>query len=250
MNRNVEALNRQIRKKDELVARLEARLSKYENPGKNSGNSITPPSKEGMKDEISRRTKSLRKSSGGKPGEQKGHEGHKLSCSISPDEIIDDAPNYCTNCGESLNDTERVLEYVTQVVSLPELKPVIREIRHYAMICKSCCERVRTASRLQSNDVVYDTSVKSLVVYLSVVQFLPYGRIASCLREVAGLSLSEGTLVNWVNEAKRKAQPVIEKIKERIMSSAVVGFDESRLYNGIYNKNIAGTYIYLYSAKQ
>lgn len=139
-------------------------------------------------------------------------------------------PNYCTNCGETLADAERVLDYVTQVVSIPELKPVIKEIRHYVMICKKCGERVRTAPRRKSNDVIYDASVKSLVVYLSVVQFLPYGRIASFLREVFGLAPSEGSLVNWVKEAKRNAQPAIEKIQEYIMSSSVVGFDESGCY--------------------
>ena len=98
------------------------------------------------------------------------------------------------------------------------------------MVCKNCGERIRTASRRRSNNVVYDSSIKALVVYLSVVQFLPYGRIASFLREVFGLTPSEGSLVNWVNEAKRNAQPVIDKIKEHIKSSAVVSFDESGLY--------------------
>lgn len=230
LNRSIEALNCQIRKKDDTIAKLTERLSKYENPKKNSGNSGIPPSKENMKDEILRRTKTLRKSSGKKPGGQRGHDGHKLSCSSSPDEIIDDAPDYCTNCGESIADADRVLDYVTQVITIPEIKPIIKEIRHYVMICKNCGERIRTAPRRKSNDVVYDASVKSLVVYLSVVQFLPYGRIASLLREVFGLTPSEGSLVNWVNEAKRNAQPVIEKIKEYIMSSSVVGFDESGCY--------------------
>ena len=45
-----------------------------------------------------------------------------------------------------------------------------------------------------------------------------------------GLSPSEGSLVNWVNEAKRNARPVIDKIREYIMSSSVVGFDESGCY--------------------
>lgn len=95
LNRNIESLNRQIRKKDEENARLKERLSKYEKPKKNSGNSSTPPSKESMKDEIVRRTKTLRKPSGKKPGGQEGHDGHKLSCSSTPNEIVDDAPNYC-----------------------------------------------------------------------------------------------------------------------------------------------------------
>ncbi|WP_425596814.1 IS66 family transposase [Segatella buccae] len=230
LNRNINALNLQIRKKDTELTNLRERLSKYENPDKNSNNSSTPPSKERMKDEVVRRTRSLRKSSGKRPGGQKGHDGHKLSCSSVPDEIIDEVPNYCTRCGESLSDAERVLDYVTQVIFIPELKPVIKEIRHYVMVCKNCGERIRTAPRRRSNNVVYDSSVKALVVYLSVVQFLPYGRIATFLREVFGLTPSEGSPVNWVNEAKKNARPIIDKIKEYIMSPAVVGFDESGLF--------------------
>ena len=230
LNRNIESLNHQLRKKNEEIAKLKNRLSKYETPDKNSGNSSTPPGKERMKDEVVRRTKTLRKPSGNKPGGQEGHKGHKLSCIDTPDEVIDDVPDYCTNCGESLADAERILDYVTQVVSIPELKPVVKEIRHYVMVCKNCGERIRTAPRHRSNDVVYDASVKSLVVYLSVVQFLPYGRIANFLHDVLGLSPSEGSLVNWVNEAKRNAQPIVDKIKEYIMSSNVVGFDESGCY--------------------
>ena len=227
---NIESLNNQLRKKNEEITELKDRLSKYENPDKSSSNSSTPPSKERMSDEILRRTKTLRRSTGKKPGGQAGHKGHKLSCIDTPDEVVDDIPNYCTNCGESLAEAERILDYVTQVVSIPELKPVVKKIRHYVMICKNCGERIRTAPRQRSNDVVYDASVKSLVVYLSVVQFLPYGRIASFLHDVLGLSPSEGSLVNWVNETKRNAQPIVDKIKEYIMSSNVVGFDESGCY--------------------
>lgn len=164
-----------------------------------------------MKDEIVRRTKTLRKPSGKKPGGQEGHKGHKLSCVDTPDEVIDDVPDYCTNCGETLADAERILDYVTQKVSIPELKPVVKEIRHYVMVCKNCGERIRTAPRHRSNDVVYDASVKSLVVYLSVVQFLPYGRIANFLHDVLGLSPSEGSLVNWVNEAKETRSQLLTR---------------------------------------
>lgn len=230
LNRNIEALNLRIHRKDKEIADLKKRLLKYERPEKDSGNSSTPPSKERMKDEIIRRTETLRRPSGKKPGGQEGHKGHRLSCVATPDEVVDDAPSYCTNCGGPLADAERVLDHVTQVVSIPELKPVVKEIRHYVMVCRSCGERIRTAPRRRSNDVVYDASVKSLVVYLSVVQFLPYGRIAGFLHDVLGLSPSEGSLVNWVNEAKRNAQPVVDKIKEYIMSSSIVGFDESGCY--------------------
>ena len=89
LSRNIESLNHQLRKKNKEISDLKDRLSKYEDPEKNSGNSGTPQSKERMKDEIVRRTKTLRKPSGKKTGGQQGHKGYKLSCIANPDEVID-----------------------------------------------------------------------------------------------------------------------------------------------------------------
>lgn len=232
LSRNVQKLNNDLRKKDKLIKELTERLSKYEKPDKNSGNSSTPPSKEGMKDEIVRRTKSLRKPTGRKPGGQKGHSGSTLKMTSAPDETEDESASYCTNCGSPMEDCERILDHVTQVVSIPDLRPVVREIRHYITVCRRCGERVQSPARhgRGSNAVVYDGTVKSLVVYLNVVMFLPYGRIDRFFREVFGLQVSQGSMVNWVNEAKKNAAPAVEKIKQAIMRSAVAGFDESGLY--------------------
>ena len=67
LNRNINALNLQIRKKDTELINLRECLVKYEKPDKNSNNSSAPPSKERMKDEVIRRTRSLCKPSGKKP---------------------------------------------------------------------------------------------------------------------------------------------------------------------------------------
>ena len=232
LNRNVEALHQKIRSLKKENEKLREQLAKYESPDKNSGNSSTPPSKESMKAEAIRRTKTLRKPTGRKPGGQEGHEGSTLKMTQTPDETEDVSPSYCTKCGASLEDCERILDYVTQVVSIPELKPIVKEIRHYITVCRQCGERIRSHAprKRGSNAVVYDATVKSLAVYLSVVMFLPYGRIDSFFREVFGLEVSQGSFVNWVGEAKKNAAPAIEKIKECIMKSAVVGFDESGLY--------------------
>jgi len=232
LNRNTEALHKEIRNLKKENESLRTQLAKYESPDKNSGNSSTPPSKENMKDEAIRRTKTLRKPTGKKPGGQHGHEGSTLKMTQAPDETEDIAANYCTKCGASLEDCERILDYVTQVISIPDMKPIVKESHHYITVCKQCGERIQSHAprKRGSNAVVYDASVKSLVVYLSVVMFLPYGRIENFFREVFGLEISQGSFVNWVNEAKKNAAPAIEKIKEYIMKSAVVGFDESGLY--------------------
>ena len=82
LNRNINALNLQIRKKDTELTNLRERLSKYENPDKNSNNSSTPPGKDRMKDEIVRRTKTIRKPSGKKPGGKRDMTG--ISCLFLP----------------------------------------------------------------------------------------------------------------------------------------------------------------------
>lgn len=224
-------LKRLLKKKDKENEELRKRLSKYEEPPKNSGNSSTPPSKESMKDEIIRRTTSLRKPSGKNPGGQPGHKGNTLDLSDNVDAVVEERAERCDECGESLAGCKTELDYITQIISLPELKPLITEVRHYVTICRTCGKRVKSHSeRRRSNAVVYDASVKGLVVYLSAVQFLPYNRIASFFKEVFGLEISRGSMVNWINEAKKAAAPAIEKIKEHIMQSAVVGFDESGCY--------------------
>lgn len=229
--KEIRELKRMLKKKDKENEELRKRLSRYEEPPKNSGNSSIPPSKELMKDEIVRRTKSLRKPSGKKPGGQPGHEGNTLELSDDADCIVEKSPNLCDGCGESLAECDTELDYITQIIALPELKPLITEVRHHVKVCRACGKRVKTHSeRRRSNAVVYDASVKGLVVYMSTVQFLPYNRIASFFREVFGLEISQGSMVNWINEAKRSAEPAIEKIKEYIKQSPVVGFDESGCY--------------------
>ena len=229
--KEIRDLKRLLKKERKEKEELQKRLSKYEEPPKNSGNSSTPPSKEKMKDEIMRRTKSLRKPTGKKPGGQPGHKGSTLEVKECPDNVIDRSPEVCDKCGDSLDGCDTVLDYVTQVISLPELKPLITQVNHYAKICRTCGRRVKADSkRRRSNSVSYDASVKGLVVYLSVVQFLSFSRIELFFKEVFSLEISQGSMINWVNEAKKAAEPAIEKIKEYIMSSPVIGFDESGCY--------------------
>lgn len=92
LNRNIDKLlkeNRELRK----------RLEKYEQPPKDSGNSSTPPSKEPIKAEVDRRTKSLRKKSERPVGGQSGHEGTTRKMVETPDEIQEVSSHYCMECG-------------------------------------------------------------------------------------------------------------------------------------------------------
>ncbi len=81
-----------------------------------------------MKAEVIRRTKSLRKKSGLKPGGQPGHEAHNRNMTEKPNVVEDCMSGYCRECGRDLSGIAGELDYVSQVVDLPTLAPVVRNI--------------------------------------------------------------------------------------------------------------------------
>ena len=230
LNRNVDKLlkeNRELRK----------RLEKYEKPPKDSGNSNTPPSKENMKAEVVRRTKSQRQKSDKPVGGQPGHEGNTRKMVETPDETEDIVSQYCRECGRDLSDINGELDYVTQEIDLPPIMPVYRERRFYKKVCTcGCCNKDYTPRKRGGNAIVFGKNIRAVATYLSVVQCMPYERLQSLFETMFNVRISQGTLANIVREMLEKSRPAIELIERLIKESAVVGFDESGCYvNGRLN---------------
>ena len=230
LNRNVDRLlkeNRELRK----------RLEEYEKPPKDSGNSSTPPSKEPIKSEIERRTKSLRNKSDKPVGGQPGHEGTTRKMEAVPDEVENISSRFCTECGRDLSDVEGVLDYVTQEVDLPVIRPVYRERRFYKKVCScGCCNRDYAPRRRGGNAITFGKNIRAIATYLNVVQCMPYERLQSLFATMFNVSISQGTLANIVRGMLDKSRPAIELIERLIRESAIVGFDESGCYvNGKLN---------------
>lgn len=224
LNRNIDKLlkeNRELRK----------RLEKYENPPKDSGNSSTPPSKEPVKSEIERRTKSLRKKSDKSVGGQPGHEGTTRKMVAIPDEIESISSHFCTQCGRDLSEVEGELDYVTQEIDLPQIRPIYRERRFYKKVCAcGCCNRDYAPRKRGGNAITFGKNIRAVATYLSVVQCMPYERLQSLFETMFNVRISQGTLANIVREMLEKSRPAIDLIERMIRESAIVGFDESGCY--------------------
>ena len=198
LNRNIDKLlkeNRELRK----------RLEKYENPPKDSGNSSTPPSKEPVKSEIERRTKSLRKKSDKSVGGQPGHEGTTRKMEEIPDEIECISSHFCTQCGRDLSDVDGELDYVTQEIDLPQIRPICRERRFYKKVCScGCCNRDYAPRKRGGNAITFGKNIRAVATYLSVVQCMPYERLQSLFETMFNVRISQGTLANIVREMLEK----------------------------------------------
>jgi len=125
------------------ITEMEERLEKLENQNKKtSKNSNKPPSTDGFK-----KTQSLRKPSGAKPGGQAGHKGSTLLISENPEEIIVHDVLECRGCGISLDGVEATKTVKRQVVDIPQIKTKITEHQVLVKTCTKCGTKTKPHSQ-------------------------------------------------------------------------------------------------------
>ena len=213
------ALREQVTVLAERLHELEARLAK------DSHNSSKPPSSDGL----ARKTKSLRRRSGKKPGGQIGHPGATLRLVAIPDEMVQYRPATCAGCHRPLvAEAEVLLRERRQVHELPPVRLQVTEHQALHVRCPAC-QAVTTASfpaevpsRLQ-----YGPRLRALAVYLVEQQLVPYGRVCEVLADLFGAALSAGTLVEWVSQVALALDPVEARIKAALSQAPVVHSDET-----------------------
>jgi len=210
-----------IEKYNRLEARfklLEARLAK------NSSNSSKPPSSDTKKP---KKTESLKKKSGKKPGGQPGHKGHTLEMSSAPDEIVILGVDACVHCGNNLKKTRASLDK-RQEFEIPKPKIWVTEYQAESKDCKKC-HYITTAFFPEhiTHVTQYGPRARSLMVYMNEYQFIPFERSSEFFKTVYGHSISPGTIVNAVTTLSRRYETVEDEIKQLLIKSNLVNCDET-----------------------
>jgi transposase len=223
----LESENAALRERVELLAarvqELQARLAK------DSRNSSKPPSSDGL----ARKTKSLRKPSGKKPGGQLGHRGQTLRLVATPDAVVEHRPTACDACRAPLDGAPIVGRDRRQVHELPPVRLRITEHQALSLRCPACARvsagafPAEVPSRAQ-----YGPRLRALVVYLVQAQFVPFGRTQQLLADLVGVGLARGTVVGWVQQAARTLEPVEQQIKAALRQAAVLHNDETGVRRG------------------
>lgn len=216
------------------VEKLEAQLAK------NSHNSSKPPSSDGLKKKM--RMKSQRKKSGKKSGGQKGHNGKSLKMSDSPDEIKKLHISSCSCCGESLEDIETKWHDKRQVFELPKVSVTITEYQAEVKECPHCGSECKAEfPEGITHKVQYGNHLRAMIIYFRNYELIPVERVAELFKDIFGISLSEGTVVNTTKRCAIALSGFEHWVRNKIMGSPVVNFDETGV-------NINGSLHWLHSA--
>lgn len=199
-----------------LLTILEILLAKL---GTNSKNSSLPPSQDPNRTKTSQADKTNRK-----PGGQLGRIGKNLVPVENPDEII-----------EVLVDRKKLPSgHVYKKVGFMKRQVVeinlSRHVKEYRLeILENEKGRRFTAEGPIgiSRPIQYGSSIKSMAVYLSIYQLIPYGRIEEYFRDQVQVPISAGSLYNFNAEAFDLLKKFEEIAQKKLQTSAFLHHDET-----------------------
>lgn len=205
------------------VASLETeneRLKRQLTGSTNSRNSSQPPSRDQKTNQPEKKTR--------KHGAAFGHKKFARPLVDNPDQVIQVPVTECKYCFADLTGVEPDDFEQRQITELPEIKPLVIETRQHLTTCPHCHElnRAPLPEGLEA-ERYFGPNLEATVVFYKQAQHLSYERIVQTMRERYSVEISEGAIDSIIQRTYKKALPIAETIKERVIRGEVIRSDET-----------------------
>lgn len=207
---------------EQLTVQLIGRIEQLEAIlKKNSSNSSKPPSSDGLKKKI----KNNRDRSTRNQGAQPGHPGKGLSVIEEVDQQIVCAVTERCACGSDMSSRKVIRIEKRQVIDTPAKLVWVKEYLVEVKICK--CGREHRGQCEYGQRVQYGNGLKTLLVYFNQYQLVPTGRIQEMMKDVFGLSVSDGLIISSTEDCFTNLAPTTAAIKQELIRSSIIHNDET-----------------------
>lgn len=198
------------------VAALEAKLGR---PDKTPGNSSVPPSR-GRKANKPPREK--------KPRRPRDEPGTTRRLAVDPDEIVDCHAETCPHCGTAAQADGQAVRHSYDHIDLPPVRPIVTRVRIWGRRCSACRRRVRgSPPAAMPPGSPFGPSIMAMLAYLHHHHAVSYERLTGLMREIFGLTISEGAVANALNRTQKPLERAGSAIQERLRQAPVIGCDET-----------------------
>jgi transposase len=231
----LEAQNAELRERVRVLevqlAAVTGKIAELEKQkARNSSNSSKPPSSDpgpAKTDRPENANRAARRAMGRKQGKQPGTPGFTLSQVPDPDVVVTHSPAQCRGCDRSLDDAEVTGTSTRQVFDIPDPKVVVTEHRAEKRRCVCGCETVGVFPPEATAPACYGPGIKAHGVYLIAAQHLPRQRGALALHDLFGVTVSPGTLDNWIRDAADGLDGFVAAVTDLLRGAPVVHADET-----------------------
>jgi len=199
-------------------AELVELVLKLQRPAKTSRTSSKPPSS----DNKDRRENC--KPGGARPG----HKGEFRRLADDPDRTVDHRPDLCEGCGQLLAaeiSGDVIGEY--DAIDLPPVAPVVERHRRLACTCRHCGATTKAPLPAAASGSPFGPNIQALAFYLKHFQHVSYERLQGLLRDVFGLTISQGALMNLFARGAQLFAAKKAGILGRLRQAEAVASDET-----------------------
>ena len=215
----LEASERRVAELEKENRELRQRL------GMNSSNSSMPPSSDRPEQTP---PKVEKPSTGKKRGGQAGHvkRERELIPTERCDKVENHVPRSCDSCGGRLAGSDQNPRR-HQVTEIPQIKPTTTEHRIHTLTC-SCCGKNTTAKLpVGVPSGRFGPNVVATVTMLTGLGRISQRIMAALLRDLFGLTISDGQISRLQTIGRKSLQAGYEEIVADVRKSATVNLDET-----------------------
>lgn len=207
-----------------LIERMAARIAELEalvgKPKKTSSNSHTPPSQDGpgRKNRDANRRRKPRPS---RPGATR-------PLTETPDKTERHLVEACPHCGTAVTAADQRCRHRYDHIDLPDSRPVVTRIEVFGGRCRDCGRRYRAAPpEAMAPGTPFGPGIRSLLAYLHHSHHVGFARLARMLKELFGLTLSEGAIANAFRRMGTGLEAACAALKAKLLDAGVIASDET-----------------------
>lgn len=208
-----------------LVARIAELEAKLDQPPKTPTNSSVPPSR-GQK--VSEPSKPKPKS--------KPHPGAHRALHPHPTRRHPVFACSCQSCGADVRGVPQCPYETYDRIEIPKIEPDVTQVSLYGGVCPGCAKRFKAAppAGLEPGSP-FGPNLRAFVIYLRSVQNIPLARLTEVLRDLLGLEISEGALVNILHASRQPFARQTSLLKLKLLSGTALASDETGVRVGKAN---------------
>jgi transposase len=201
-----------------LIARIAELDAKLARPPKTPDNSSLPPSK-GQKPNLADPANKPPRPS--RPGVARALTEH-------PDRTIEATLAACPHCDHALAPADQPEIHAYDHIDLPPIRPFVTRINRHSGVCPCCRKHVAAPAPegLEAGSP-FGPGLCALILHLHITQAIGFQRLARLMREVFGLTISEGAITNILARAQTPRLAAVAPMAAAVRTSAVVGSDET-----------------------
>lgn len=166
---------------------------------------------------------------GRKPGGQPGHAGttREIVPPEKVDEVVDQDPETCANCGTPLETAPRIDADIRQIVETPEFKAFVREFRLWKKRCPKCGGFTRGKMPPGSPKGAFGPRIQATAAMLSGRFRLSRREVKALMGLLAGVEMSLGSVQTCCEAASEAMASTHGNLHAEVKAASTVHADET-----------------------